>query len=679
MPFDRRYGSGTMRRAGSFIICCLLGSLLFAFHDTSVKQGYLGSCRIFPSNNIWNTPVDTLPIDANSSAYIATIGPASNVHPDFGSGLWNGGPIGIPYTTVPDSQTKVAVDFLYAGESDPGPYPIPADVPIEGGSDGDGDRHALIVDRDNCILYELYRVFPPAAGGWTADSGAIYPLGSNALRPATWTSADAAGLPMLPGLVRYDEVEAGEIKHAIRFTVPQTRRAFIWPARHFASSLTGIQYPPMGQRFRLKAGYDISGFSPQVRIILLALKKYGMILADNGAAWYISGAPDERWDNDVLHELHDVIGTDFEAVDESSLMVNPDSGEAKQRKDDLLGTWAGQGVYSRNSDTAGWVPLATPASKITAGDLDGDGIDDLIGIWPSQGGVWVKYSASGAWANLASTADWIAAADMNRDGRAELLGTWTGQGVFWRNNTTGVWTQLATPATKVTAGDLDGDGIADLIGIWPSQGGVWVKYSRSGAWAFLSSTADWIATGDMNGDDREDLLGAWTGQGVYYRDSMTGQWVLMATPATMIAAGDLDADRTDDLIGIWPSQGGVWVKYSLSEAWANLSSSADWIASGKLRSATGQGAGAAQSLARGLIADRELESPMGGPAIGPLRTAGSVYLSANSPGRDGFTPIIEKNLKPEEKKTTTRFESRIPGPGEPGFRCAQQKNIFPLK
>ena len=234
--------------------------------------------------------------------------------------------------SAPDCGTAVPLDPLYdrAGrpdesggrfslcrQSDPGPYPIPADVPIEGGSGGDGDRHALIVAGQLHVV-RIIRVFPPAAGGWTADSGAIYSLDSNALRPATWTSADAAGLPILPGLVRYDEVEAGEIRHAIRFTAPQTRRAYIWPARHYASSLTGVQYPPMGQRFRLKAGYDISGFSPQVQVILLAFKKYGMILADNGASWYISGAPDERWDNDVLHELHSVIGNDFEAVDESS-------------------------------------------------------------------------------------------------------------------------------------------------------------------------------------------------------------------------------------------------------------------------------------------------------------------------------------------------------------------------
>ena len=216
----------------------------------------------------------------------------------------------------------------YGSESDPGPFPVPADAPVEGGSGSDGDRHVLVVDRDNCLLYELYRAFPQGDGSWNADSGARYDLRSNALRPDGWTSADAAGLPIFPGLVRYDEVAAGEIAHAIRFTAPQTRQAYVWPARHYASSSSDPSLPPMGQRFRLKAGVDISGYSGPVQVILRAMKKYGIILADNGSAWYISGAPDERWDNDMLHELDNVRGSDFEAVDCSALMVDPDSGQA---------------------------------------------------------------------------------------------------------------------------------------------------------------------------------------------------------------------------------------------------------------------------------------------------------------------------------------------------------------
>ena len=282
----------------------------------------LGGCAVFPSDNVWNMPVDTLSLDPNSATYVNTIGPASVLHPDFGTEY------GIPYTTTTaGTQPKVTIEWThYGSESDPGPYPIPTAAPIEGGLGSDGDRHVLVVDRDACVLYELYRAFPQADGHWHADSGAVFPLGSNALRTDGWTSADAAGLPILPGLVRYEEVAAGEIRHAIRLTVPQTRRAYVWPARHFASSLTGAQYPPMGQRFRLKAAKNIFTFPPDVQVILTALKKYGMIIADNGTQWYITGAPDPRWNDDTLHTLQQIHGSDFEAVDESGKRVDPDSG-----------------------------------------------------------------------------------------------------------------------------------------------------------------------------------------------------------------------------------------------------------------------------------------------------------------------------------------------------------------
>lgn len=304
--------------------------LFLAFVANGAASSSIAGCAVFPDNNIWNVPVGGLPVDAGSQSYITTVGATKGLHADFGSGLWDGAPIGIPYTTVSSSQAKVGVVFDYADESDPGPYPIPPGAPIEGGAQSAGDRHVLIVDADKCILYELYSAYPQANGTWQAGSGAIFNLSSNALRQSGWTSADAAGLPILPGLVRYDEVASGEIKHAIRFTAPQTRNAFIWPARHLASSLTGQQYPPLGQRFRLKADFDISGFSRDARVILTALKKYGMILADNGSSWYISGAPDPRWNNDILHELGSVKGSAFEAVDESSLMADPNSGQVNR-------------------------------------------------------------------------------------------------------------------------------------------------------------------------------------------------------------------------------------------------------------------------------------------------------------------------------------------------------------
>jgi hypothetical protein len=252
----------------------LLGSavLLLAFGLAAAAQPpTIGTCTILPANNIWNTPVDNLPVSTNSATYVATIGPAIGLHPDFGSGLWNGASIGIPFITVLQTQPKYPAVFTYADESDPSPYAIPLSAPIEGGSSSTGDRHAIAVDTGSCILYELYSAYPQAAS-WQAGSGAIFNLTSNALRPAGWTSTDAAGLPILPGLARYDEVAAGEIRHALRFTVPSTQKAYVWPARHFASSLTDPKHPPMGQRFRLKAGFDISTFPADVQVILRALK-----------------------------------------------------------------------------------------------------------------------------------------------------------------------------------------------------------------------------------------------------------------------------------------------------------------------------------------------------------------------------------------------------------------------
>jgi len=282
---------------------------------------------MFPVDNIWNTAIDHLPVHPLSDAYVTTIGAGTGLKADFGSGTWNGGPIGIPYTVVDSQQAGVQVQFEYADESDTGPYPIPAGALVEGGPQSSGDRHVLVLEQDNCILYELYAAYPQNNGNWEAGSGAIYDLHNNDLRPETWTSADAAGLPVLPGLVRYDEIAAGEITHALRFTVPQTQRAFIWPGRHFAANNTAQNFPPMGLRMRLKADFNISGFSPAVQIILAALKKYGMLLSDNGSPWYISGVPDERWDNDILQELRNVPGSALEAVDVSMLQVTANSAQ----------------------------------------------------------------------------------------------------------------------------------------------------------------------------------------------------------------------------------------------------------------------------------------------------------------------------------------------------------------
>ncbi|MDE3189301.1 MAG: hypothetical protein KGL94_00630 [Acidobacteriota bacterium] len=276
------------------------------------------ACPVFPASNPWNERVDTLPVAANSAQLIASIGLDTGLHPDFGSGLYDGEPIGIPFDVVSASTPRSHVTFDYADESDHVAYPIPKNVHIEGGPTATGDRHAILVDRSACRLYELFDL-THGPTGWHAGSGATWNLRSNRLRPAGWTSADAAGLPIFPGLARYDEVARGVIDHALRFTAERTRRAFVYPARHYASSSDDPSLPPMGLRVRLKASVDISGFPRQARIVLQALKTYGMILADNGSSWFISGAPDPRWSNDALHTIDRITGSDFEVVDTTSL------------------------------------------------------------------------------------------------------------------------------------------------------------------------------------------------------------------------------------------------------------------------------------------------------------------------------------------------------------------------
>lgn len=284
----------------------------------------LQGIQIFPKSNPWNTKINKSKVDKNSKKLIKAI--SGKLHPDFGAD-WDGGPFGIPYVVVSGSQPKVPIDFvLYGDESDSGDpsgvgngsgkgmYPVPANAPIEGGEVSDGDRHVLVLDRQNMMLYEMGNAYPHADDSWEAGAGAVFNLKSNKLRPKYWTSADAAGLPILPGLVRYDEVAAGKITHAIRFTVSRTRKAFVSPARHYASSNRSSSLPPMGMRVRLKKSFKISGYPKQARVILQAMKDYGLILADNGGNWFFSGAPDSRWDDGQLNTLKKVPGSAFEVV-----------------------------------------------------------------------------------------------------------------------------------------------------------------------------------------------------------------------------------------------------------------------------------------------------------------------------------------------------------------------------
>ena len=325
----------------------------------------------------------------------------------------------------------------------------------------------------------------------------------------------------------------------------------------------------------------------------------------------------------------------------------------------FLGTWDGQGVYFLNAGA--WTPLSTPADIIAAGDLNGDGIDELIGQWPGQGGVWTRSSFDGTWSLVAGTAQYISAGDMNGDGRKDLLGTWDGQGVFYKDSISGAWVQLASPATLVAAGDLDGDGTDDLIGVWPGQAGVYVRYSMTGTWSYIGSTPRDLAAGDMNGDGRVDLVGTWDGQGVFYRDSVSGQWVQIATPASQITAGDLDGDGIDDLIGVWPDQGGVWAKLSKTQTWAYLASTPRDIAMGKF---TG---GAWAALSAGLPA------PAGGNPAAPVVDKHADF-SATGPGGARFIFKALTNLRPFDSSMRA---TGTPGPGDAGFRFTMRGNLVP--
>jgi hypothetical protein len=303
---------------GAALVAALATVLFAGSSARALRLPAARHCPVFPANNAWNERVDKLPVSADSAELISSIGLGSPVHADFGSGKWDGGPIGIPFDVVSRKTPGSRVSFEYADESNRVRYPIPRNVQIEGGAQATGDRHAILVDKSTCRLYELYDL-RRTSHGWTAGSGAVWNLRSNHLRPAGWTSADAAGLPMFPGLARWDEVARGSIDHALRFTVPETRRAYVYPARHYASSSNDPSLPPMGLRVRLKASVNVSSFPRQARVVLRALQRYGMILADNGSPWYISGAPNRHWNNDDLHSLGRLTGADFEVVNTSSL------------------------------------------------------------------------------------------------------------------------------------------------------------------------------------------------------------------------------------------------------------------------------------------------------------------------------------------------------------------------
>lgn len=320
----------------------------------SVGQGAsLNGFLPFPANNAWNENISAAPVDANSSALINFIGGSVGMHPDFGSGLYNGSSIGIPYYVVSAQQNPVNVTFnAYGDESDPGPMPIPANAQIEGfPNPGTGDRHVLVLDSSNCWLYELYGASVNSDGTWDAGSAAVWDLQAYNQRPLTWTSADAAGLPIFPGLVRYDEVASGAIKHALRFSLQNSRAAYVLPATHWAANSTNAMAAPMGMRLRLKASFNTSTFSPANQVILQALQEYGMIMADNGSSMFLGGTPDDRWDNNDLHTLGAVKASDFEVVrmDTIYTSTNVPQGQAP-------------GIQSFSASPGGPIPAGTPVT-----------------------------------------------------------------------------------------------------------------------------------------------------------------------------------------------------------------------------------------------------------------------------------------------------------------------------
>ena len=514
------------------------------------------NCPTFPANNVWHADVSRLPVHPNSAQYVSSIGTSAHAHADFGSGTWDGGPIGIPFNVVGAGQPATSVTFDYDDESDHVPYPIPSNPAIEGGPDASGDRHVLVVDNSTCTLYELFDAHPNGDGTWHAGSGAVWNLNSNALRPDTWTSADAAGLPILAGLVRYDEVASGHIDHAIRVTVPRSDRSYLWPARHQAGSADS-SLPPMGLRLRLRADFDMSSYAPEVQVILQAMKTYGLIVADNGSPWYISGVPDERWDNDHLQEFGNLTGTDFEAVDESSLMVDPSSGQAAGAPSSGNSpTW-----FLRDANSSGVADhtfgYGDPGDRSLACDFDGDGVSTPTAF---RGGAFYERDTltSGA-ANrvvqFGDAGDQPICGDWNGDGRDDV-GVHRGNTFFLRNsNTTGI------ADTQVTYGDPGDDAI---VGDWDGDGRVTLGIHRGNAFYLRNSNTTGVAditfsygdardqplVGDWNGDGR-DTIAIHRGNAFYFRNTNTSGiadlTITYGDPGDFAIVGDWNGDNRDTL------------------------------------------------------------------------------------------------------------------------------------
>lgn len=532
----------------------------------------LNGARPFPANNAWNMDVSKFRVHPNSQNIISSIGLNTGLHPDFGT-FWEGSPIGIPYVVVPGSQQPVPVEFVWwPNESDAGPYPIPANAPIEGGSQSDGDRHVLVIDRDTWQLYETYYSFPVNSGAsWTAGSGSRWNLRSNKLRPLGWTSADAAGLAIFPGLVRRDEVLAGEIRHAFRFTASVTREAYVYPATHSAGSTSNPNAPPMGLRVRLKAGFNVDNpaFSPNVRVILRAMKKYGMILADNGSNWYVSGTHDPLWDDEELSDLSRVKGSDFEVVDAPPHLQMPSNDFDGDGRSDLSVFRPSNGVWYLQRSTDGFTAygFGLESDKPVPADLTGDGKTD-VAVWRPENGTWYVLRSEDATfyaAAFGTEGDIPAPADFDADGRADLA-------IF--RPSTGVWyiagsdagmqiRQFGTAGDKPTPSDFDGDGKADIAVFRPSTN-VWYRLNSSddsfNAVAF-GAAGDTPVPADYTGDGKADIavFRGSTGTWFVLRSGTTSSFYAVAfgTNGDLPVPGDYDGDGQKDIAVFRPTQG-MW-------------------------------------------------------------------------------------------------------------------------
>ncbi len=524
--------------------------------------------RPFPANNPWNQDISRAPVDPNSNTLIGSIGNNVTLHPDFGT-VWAGAPNGIPYIVVSGTQTRVPITFTaYGNQSDPGPYPVPTNAPIEGGPNGTGDRHVLVIDRDNWKLYEMFYSFPQSGGAsWNAASGAIFNLNSNAVRQEGWTSADAAGLPIFPGLVRYDEVfEQREIRHALRFTAQNTRRAYVYPARHFASSNTSPSLPPMGMRVRLKASFNINTFSPAMQVVLTALKKYGMILADNGSNWYVSGAPDSRWNDDELHTIGLLRGSDFEVVQTPGHLHTPACDFDGDGRTDLSVFRANAGSWFIQSSSNGALrgqQFGLSTDKPVTGDFDGDGLADIAVF---RDGAWfISNSSDGTLRaeQFGTSGDVPAAADYDGDGKTDIAVFRLGQWYIRQSSNNSLRTHLFGLQTdKPVIGDFDGDGKTEIT-VFRASGGAWYIMQSSNSMLRsqqFGTNGDTPVAGDYDADGKTDIAVYRTASGEWYVfQSLTGtlRTHQFGLSTDKPVPGDYDGDFRHDIAVFRPTDG-VW-------------------------------------------------------------------------------------------------------------------------